>query len=222
MQNTISKPSISALTVFFYIAFGGALLTVSLFPPVWVKTLTGAIAWNPVTPTIISRPPAPAQNTQAVVGNSSPTNINGQSCQQWAGLNSEQVSGAQSLLDGNPLATNLSFTEVPGKYTISAISPANEGKKQILAKKLNELSIATDSSIILPNGNKAWFIGTAKDQSLAQSIKADFASKGVWNLSIDAKPSSHSVQFYTSSSEFINKINAFSQERGIPSLTPCQ
>ena len=222
MSQTLQTRPIQASSYIAYFVFGATVLTMALFQPVWLSTFTQKLAWAPrsITPTV--QPPSSNGSAAAIsMVNQPDQSGRALSCKQWSGLSQEQVAGAHSLLEDNPLASNLTFTESPGKFSIAVISPAKDSQKQILAKKLNDLKIDTSAFITLPNGNKAWLIGTAKDQAMAQSIKADFAAKGVWNLSVDSKPTTHTAQFNTSSAEFINKLNLFSQERGIPGLHNC-
>lgn len=214
MSQTNKQISIS--TYFLYVFLSITLLTTVLFKPEFFQNLGTTLSWQP-TP----RPTPESAPQQAVVKTSSIGDTTNQTCYSWNDLSKDQLAGVQSLLDGNPLASKTVVSENPGKYNISVITPANDGKKQILSQKLNSMSIQTADVITLGNGNKAWFVGSSKDITMAQNIKKDMETKGAWNVQIDPTPSSYSVNFNTSSQEFISKLSTFGQERGMSSIANC-
>jgi hypothetical protein len=190
-----------------YLVFGSIALSALLFTPFAKKMQPTPSAPNTTTPVASVQQPAPAaQNNTCYAINS---------------LSTDQAGIVDSLLQGNQLVSNIKTNTTASKFGLAVVMPNDVEKREALMKLVAAQGVDTSRMVTLSNKNKAWPVGVFTDAAQANAMKTSLASKGVWNMTVDNRPSVSQIQFYSTSTELIGKLNEYLKTRNIAEATVC-
>jgi hypothetical protein len=215
--------SVSLKVAAFYLFFGVSLLTLILFPPASLKASVEKLPWasQKISPTETVNISESRQQNFMQSSTISQESAKNASCFSWADLDAAQLNTLSSLLEDNPLAQNFSSKTNVATFGVAATIPSDNLKRAALLKAMASKGISNPQETRLPNGFKAWSIGSAKDLQNAELLK-DALLKSEFSgflLTAFPRPSKSSVMFQSQSVQFINQLNLFSKDKKLPQLS---
>jgi hypothetical protein len=218
-----SNQAVSLKVAAFYLFVGVSLLTLILFPPAYLKASVEKLPWasQKVLPTETVNISESTQQNFIQPAAIKQDYANNASCFAWNDLDPAQLNTLSSLLEDNPLAQNFSSKTNVATFGVAVTIPADNLKRAALLKAMASKGITNPQETRLPNGFKAWSIGSAKDMQNAELLKDALLKSEFSGFLLTAFPRQikSSVTFQSQSAQFINQLNLFSKDKKLPQLS---